>query len=379
MGRTGPDAKQEASRLCSRAEPAPLRITILGLGTVGLGLYRSLSARPDRFEVVAVAVRDQIKHARDGVPPQRLFSDLGKALWQPSEIVVEAMGGLEPAGALLAEALDRGRHVVTANKEVVANMGARLSSRAARNGRRFLFSSCVGGSLPVLETVTRLASTKRIRAIEGVLNGTSNFVLDRMAQGESLFGAVAQAQHLGLAEADPRADLDGTDVVRKLAILARTAFGVRLRADAIPRRGIEANELGRIHLASRYGKTVRLVAFCRRRKSGVEAGVRPVWLEPDDPFARCRGDRNVVRIECEDGSFTLLEGRGAGAWPTAESLVADLLDLWRERAAGLHTPRRNLRVVRGAVQDQPDPAEESYEEANDSVAPFLRRRRERRD
>jgi homoserine dehydrogenase len=356
----------------------PLRVTILGLGTVGLAVYRSLSARPDRFDVVAVAVRDRARHSRDGVPPQRLHTDPARALGQPADIVVEAMGGLEPAGALLSEALDRGRHVVTANKELVAKRGDLLAVRAALNGRRFLFSSSVGGGVPVLETVARLASKTRITSIEGILNGTSNFVLDRLTEGVSLVEAVAQAQRLGLAEADPSADLDGTDIARKLVVLARTGFGVSLPADAIPREGIDASRLGRIHAARRYDRTVRLLAVCRRRDSGIEARVRPVWLAPDHPFARCRGDRNAVRIECEDGSSAFLEGRGAGAWPTAESLVADLLDLWRDHAAGARCPNRNLRAVPDLFRGE-NPEGPEAEERVPARGPASLRRIEGRD
>ena len=312
--------------------PQPLRVTLLGLGTVGLGVYRLISARPDRFEVVAVAVREPARHARRGIPPGRLFSDPWKALRVPSDLVVEAIGGLEPAAALLAEALDAGRDVVTANKTVVAERGASLERRAARHGRRFLCSASVGGGAPVLEAVARQAAHGRILRIDGVLNGTSNYVLERIMEGASLSEAVTQARRLGLAESDPSDDLEGVDTARKLAIVARLAFGVRLDPDAIPRQGIPTLGSAEIRDGLRRGQRLRLLASCLSSDAGVEARVAPVWLDQDHPFANCRSDQNAVRIECQDGTSAFVDGRGAGAWPTAESLVADLLDLWREHA-----------------------------------------------
>jgi homoserine dehydrogenase len=313
------------------AAPGPLRVSLLGLGSVGLGVYHHLAARPDRFEVVGIAVKRPDRHAADRVAPDLLRSDPNEVLGIPSDIVVEVMGGLEPAATLVSFALASGRDVVTANKELVASEWEWLHARAAKNGCRLLVSAAVGGGAPILETVARLAQGGRILSFEGVLNGTANYVLDRMAEGAGLSEAVADAQRRGFAESDPSDDLGGADAARKLAILARLAFGARLDPTAVPRRGIEGLEPARVREARSSGSLYRQVAFCSGDPSGLVAGVRLAALPLDDRLARCRGEENGLRIERADGQTTFVAGKGAGRWPTSESVLADVYDLWRER------------------------------------------------
>lgn len=294
----------------------PLRVALLGCGTVGGGVLHHLLARPGLFQVTGVLVRDLFL---DRGFPRHLFTvDADELLGRGTDGVVELLGGREPAGRLIRESLALGRHVVTANKALLAEEIGPLSELAARRGAFLFYSASVGGALPAVETVRRAAALGPIRSISGVLNGTCNFVLDRCLSGSSFEEAVAEAQAAGYAEADPTLDLDGSDTAQKLALLIREAFGIHLSWQEIPRKGIEGLPLG---------KTFRLVASCERTEEGLVAGVRPLELPADHFFARATGAGNALRIEMEDGSRTELTAQGAGRWPTSASVLADLQDL----------------------------------------------------
>jgi homoserine dehydrogenase len=324
------------TRYCERAAeppaaPRPLRVALLGLGTVGLGVYRHLAADPERFQVVGIAVRRPAKHQGDGVPMELFSSDPWKLLEVDSDLVVEAIGGQHPAADLVRAALDRGRDVVTANKAVVAAHGAELLARAEAHGAQLVFSATVGGGVPVIETVERVARRGRILAVEGVLNATTNFVLDRITAGFDLAAAVASAQENGFAEADPSNDLSGLDAVHKLVIVARAAFGVHLTVAQVDCRGIDdidAEEVRAVHAA---GSAVRLVASCRRTPEGVVARVCPLRLPADHPLAQPHDEQNRVLVQPEVGPAVIADGKGAGRWPTAESVTADIFDVYRLR------------------------------------------------
>ena len=302
---------------------APLRVTLLGLGAVGRGVYEHLRGQSDIFEVVAIAARDLARHEGDGVPGQLLFS-LEDALDVSSDIVIEAIGGVVEAGDALARALHEGRHVVTANKAVMAARGPALRAIARRTGGALSYSAAVGGVVPVIETLRGLRG--QVTHIEGVLNGTSNFVLDRLADGTSLREAVREAQQLGYAEADPADDLSGLDAARKLALLAREAFGTTLRPEGIEQPGATAIASWR---AQSKGSVGRLVASLRATGEGCAAKVELVEVERSHALARCRGADNVLVITLRNGRTMELRGRGAGRWPTAESVLGDLLELER--------------------------------------------------
>jgi len=329
----GPTALDEG-RASRRPLPAPLRVVLLGLGTVGGGVYRHLLAQLDRFAVVGAAVRDPEPHIRAGVPATLLERDPWRLLERPCDLVVEALGGTDLAARLIAVALAAGRDVVSANKEVIAGEGEWLLRHAAAHGAELRFSAAVGGSVPLLEAVTRASAAGEIRALRGVLNGTSNFVLDRLAGGCELAAAVRLAQEKGFAEADPARDLDGRDAACKLRILARAAFGVELAADAVARRGLESVDSAAAAAARSRGQAIRLLAEGRRESGVLRAEVRPVALPARDFLAGARGEENRVVIERAGGPPLRLAGRGAGRWPTAEAVIADVLDLMRLRRRG---------------------------------------------
>jgi homoserine dehydrogenase len=323
----------------------PLRIALLGCGTVGGGVLARLLGRPDLFRVTGVAVRDLQQPERFWVPRNLLVRDPAALVEREADVVVELIGGIEPARSLIVRALELGRSVVTANKALLAEEIGPLSRLAARRGVVLRGSASVGGALPALETVRRAAASGRIQAISGVLNGTCNYVLDRIGGGLTLDEAVAAAQEAGFAEADPLLDLDGSDAAQKLALLAREAFGTALDWRRIPRRGLSGFDRASVAAAVRRGQAVRLVASCERTAAGLRASVQPLELPLDHPFARIRGADNALRIESRNGGVLDRTARGAGRWPTTEAVLADLYDLLAERAAAFGFERIGVEEV----------------------------------
>ena len=311
----------------------PLRVALLGCGTVGGGVLARLLALPALFRVIGVAVRDLGRVREPAVPRRLLTDDPAALLAREADVVVELLGGREPAHHLIARALDQGRHVVTANKALLAGEVENLSERARRRGVSLRFSAAVGGALPALEAVRRAAAAGRVQAITGVLNGTCNFVLDRCAAGASFAEAVTLARDAGYAEADPTLDLDGSDAAQKLSLLAREAFGVPLPWAGIPRRGIADLDERAAAEAARRGRRLRLVASCERGEDGLRASVQPLDLSPDHPCAWAAGADNALVVHLEGGGQIRIAARGAGRWPTTEAVMADLYDVAAEKEA----------------------------------------------
>lgn len=308
-------------------EPQPSvrrRVVLLGLGTVGLGVYRLLADHPDH-EVVAVAVNDPAKHADDGVPAELLYCGAEAAAGVEHDLLVELIGGTEPALALIEAALEAGRDVVTANKEVIAHHGPRLAAIAERRGVSLRYAAAVGGALPAIETVRRLAE-RGIVEIAGVINGTTNFVLDRLAHGVAFGDAVSEAQVRGFAEADPTLDLSGFDAACKLAILGWQAGSAPIAPGLIDRDGIERLTPEAVGAERSAGRQVRHLARWQLTDEGPTTSVAPVALEADHPLADAAGEENRLLVTCADGHRELLKGKGAGRWPTAAAIVADITD-----------------------------------------------------
>jgi len=324
----GSERATEVGPLADRiaiGEPAfkRLRVALLGCGTVGGGVYKRLAALPQLFEVVGVGTRNVERAISEDVPVRLITTHLDRLVEETSaDVVVELLGGIEPAKTLITAAVRRGCDVVSANKALLASDNE-LTRLASLKGRTIRCSAAVGGVTPALEAVREARETTTITAILGVLNGTTNFILDELAKGVAFTSALESAQKLGYAEANPTFDLDGTDAAQKLILLAREAFDVDLPLSLILRKGI--NE----HTSTEDG-VLRLVAECRRFKSGFEATVTPVLLDPTHPLAQVKGVSNRLLIETTDGQVLSVTGRGAGRWPTTEAVLADLIDLAAE-------------------------------------------------
>lgn len=295
---------------------ARTRVALLGVGVVGGGVHELLAQLPERFEVVAVAVRDVERHGprleRLGV--RAISNDATEVARIGADIVVEALGGVEPARTAIEAALHAGAHVVTANKAVLAAHGHELGTIADARDRRLLASASVGGGTPVLEAALRM----RAGRVRGVLNGTANFVLSRLASGVSLADAIAEAQRLGLAEADPSRDLDGRDALDKLRVLAMR-LGIAESRHDITRADVRLAQPGR------HARQVATLDGDGTLTVALEA------VEPGDPLHNLPGEWNAAEIISDDGDSVLVRGRGAGRWPTAEAVLADVLELDRAR------------------------------------------------
>ena len=312
------------SVLSSRSlSQAPLKVGLLGLGTVGLGVFQELWKHPHLFDVTGIAVRRPDLHL-DHAPRNLLTRDCWDVV-DDVDVVVELIGGSDPAGELVSTALAAGTPVVTANKLLLAG-NAQLETH-----RDLRYSAAVGGAVPALEAVRVLADGNQIVSLSGVLNGTCNYILDRIAAGCSWKQAVAEAQARGFAEADPSADLSGSDTVCKLRLLARRAFP-HTAAHQVSSTGIEAIDAEWVQAAARKGRRARLVGTASVCGGSVHLEVKPELVDSSHPFAQIRNEENCLLINTGDSDTQhVWTGRGAGRWPTTLAVMADLFDLSRER------------------------------------------------
>jgi homoserine dehydrogenase len=308
-------------------EGGPIRVGLLGLGTVGLGVFRELWKRPDLFEVKGIAVRNRGKHLAHA-PHHLLTGDCWKVI-EDADLVIEAIGGIHPALDLVSTALAAGKHVVTANKQLLATAGSRFEEH--RKGGALRYSAAVGGALPVLETVQQIAKQHTITEVSGVVNGTCNFVLDRIADGSTFDDAVREAQRAGFAEADPTMDIDGTDTACKLQLIAEDAFGVSLKLDEIERQGIIGIDAEWVRQVAASGSRVRLVGSVRKNGDEIVAAVAPTVVDGASAAGCIREEQNAVTVKAIDHEFTIF-GRGAGRWPTTVSVIGDIFEIARSRA-----------------------------------------------
>jgi len=301
--------------------PARLCVALLGLGTVGGGVHELLRD-VEELEVVRIAVRGRA--AGRGVDPSLVTREVLDAARSGADVVVELIGGLEPARAAVAAALSAGAHVVTANKRLLAAHGAHLRSLAQRCGRSLLCSAAVGGSAPLLERV-RARPPEAVRRVRGVLNGTTNFVLERIAAGVGLHAAVREARERGFAESDPALDLSGEDAADKLCLIASEMGLVSIGPSSVRREAL----CERSALRARGRAGLRHVACLERTAGGARARVALEETAEDDPLHRVAAEHSAAVIELSDGTREVVRGKGAGRWPTAEAVVADLLELAR--------------------------------------------------
>ena len=289
---------------------------------------------------MAVAVRTPDR-ARPDVPVGLLTGDAAAVVAHPDvDVVVELIGGLEPARELLLAALAAGKPVVTANKEVIATHGAELSAAARAAGVDLLFEAAVGGAIPLVRVLRESLAGESVRRIMGIVNGTTNYILSRMtARGATYLDALAEAQALGYAESDPRADVEGHDAAAKAAIMAGIVFGADVTAADVHCEGISTLSPNDIAFARRLGHVIKLLAIAERIDDGaIAVRVHPAMVPEDHPLASVRDSFNAVFIEGDASGEMMLYGRGAGGRPTASAVLGDLIDaavnLRRGAAAG---------------------------------------------
>ncbi|MBM3977979.1 MAG: homoserine dehydrogenase [Planctomycetes bacterium] len=317
------------TRFAGEAEPrTPLRLVLLGLGTVGGGVWRLTRDMPDEFEIVAVACRNTQRARGQGVPEALLQTDPVAAAQVEADLVVDCLGGLEPARSAIAAALARGHDVVTANKFVLAQHGTDLLRLADAHGARLSASAAVGGGAPVLERIG--ACKGRLRAVRGVLNGTVNLVLERLAAGAHLGEALAETQRLGLTESDPSRDLDGRDAADKLSVIA---WLLGIEGLVVQREEFDTAVESRARAAGKRRGRVRQVSELRLGAQGATARVYFAELSPGDPLYELPDAANAAVLLGAEGVLARVSGIGAGRWPTAEAVVGDLLQFARSRAS----------------------------------------------
>jgi homoserine dehydrogenase len=324
----------------------PLRVALLGCGTVGSQVLRLISEQSDdlaarigrRVEVAGIAVRRPAHHP--DVPAHLLTTDAQGLVTRPDvDLVVEVIGGIEPARTLMLAAFEAGKSVVSANKALLADDGVELHAAAAKAGVDLYYEAAVAGAIPLLRPLRESLAGDQIRRVVGIVNGTTNYILSRMAEtGAGFAEALAEATELGYAEADPTADVDGFDAAAKAAILASLAFHTPVTATDVYREGISAVSSTDVARAAEIGCTVKLLAICERVGNGdagtVAVRVHPAMIPTTHPLAAVGGAFNAVFVEAEAAGQLMFYGQGAGGEPTASAVLGDLVAVARNRLAG---------------------------------------------
>lgn len=341
-------------------DTAPVRVALLGCGTVGAALVEMVAdpARAAeielssgiRIEIVGIAVRDAgLSRSGGQWFPSHLLTEDAKGLVERDDVdlVVELIGGLDPARQLVEAALNAGRPVVTGNKALLARVGGELAELASARGVDLLYEAAVASAIPVIRPLRESLAGERIVRVMGIVNGTTNFILSRMANGGATYDdALAEAQRLGLAEADPTADVEGFDAAAKAAILASLAFGADVTVDDVYREGITDVTHSDVRYAAQLGYAIKPLAVAERVDGGSSISVRvhPAVVPSDHPLASVGGAFNAVFIEGENAGEMMLYGQGAGGNAAASAVLGDLIVAARHLRQGVSTPPASRRV-----------------------------------
>lgn len=312
-------------------------VALIGLGTVGSSVVEILQdvagrdERLDGVELVGIAVRNLRKVRGISVEPGLLREDAFGLMSDPAvDVVIEAAGGIDPTFALLYRAIECGKHVVTANKALLARHGEELFALARSTGVQIRYEAAVGGGIPLLHPIRQCLGANRIHSVVGIINGTTNYILTQMAIRQLGYqAALDEAQALGYAEADPSADVEGNDAQEKIAILASLAYRTAIpRLDRVYREGIAAIRLQDVRYAQELGFAIKLLAFANRLPEGcLDLRVHPTLVPVDHPLSRVDGSYNAVVITGEPVGSIMFFGRGAGGGPTASAVVSDLINI----------------------------------------------------
>jgi homoserine dehydrogenase len=326
-----------------------LKVALLGCGTVGSQVARILLEDVDalalrsraRLELTGIAVRDR-DAVRDVDLPHHLFTADAEALVDSADVTVELIGGIEPARSLIQRAIRRGASVVTGNKVLLAQEGSGLLEEARRHGAVLSFEAAVAGAIPIVRPLRESLAGDRIIRVTGILNGTTNYILDQMDRtGVAFEEALAEAQRLGYAEADPRADVEGHDAAAKAALLAALAFHTPVRFDDVSCHGIAEIAAEEIAAAKESGFVIKLLATAELRSTGgeeeVSVRVAPVPLPREHPLGAVYGANNAILIEAENAGRLMFHGAGAGGRPSASAIMGDLVSIARRFGIRNHT------------------------------------------
>ena len=333
------------------AQVRPIRIALIGAGTVGskvaslmLGQSEDLEARSGApLVLVGVGVKDANKQ-RPGIPKELITSDVSSLLTKDIDILVEVMGGIEPARTHILDAMSRGISVVTANKELLARDGATLAAAAEKNNVDLYYEASVAGAIPLLRPLRESLVGDRVKKVLGIVNGTTNYILTKMDEtGASFEDALAEAQKLGYAEANPSADIDGHDAAAKAAIVAQLAFHTRVTIDDVYCEGISKVSAKDVKAAKEMGFVIKLLAIAERLdEESIVVRVHPAMIPRSHPLASVREAFNAVFVEAESAGSLMFYGRGAGGAPTASAVLGDLVAVARNKMSGRRGPGESI-------------------------------------
>src|SRR5499427_2847326 len=360
----------------ARSQMKPLQVGLLGIGTVGLGTWTVLrrnaeeisrrAGRPIRITWIAERALERAREATRGASGFNLTDDAAVVLAHPEiDIVVELIGGIEPARTFILRAIANGKHVVTANKALLARHGNEIFAAAHAKGVMVAFEGAVAGGVPIIKALREGLTANRIEWIAGIINGTSNFILSEMrAKGESFDSVLKEAQARGYAEADPTFDIEGIDAAHKLTIMSAIAFGVPMQFDKVYTEGISKLTREDIRYAEELGYRIKLLGITRRTGSGIELRVHPTLIPAKRLIANVEGVMNAVLVKGDAVGATMYYGAGAGAEPTASAVIADLVDVTRMHTADPEHRVPHLAFQPAALSDLPilpmDEVETSY-------------------
>ncbi|WP_162085416.1 homoserine dehydrogenase [Sulfuriferula nivalis] len=341
----------------------PMNVGLLGLGTVGGGTLTVLrrnaaeiTRRAGReIRVTMAAVRDLDKAKMYAAPDLKLIDDAYAIVDNPEiDIVVEMIGGESPAKELILRAIENGKHVVTANKALIANHGTEIFAAAQRKGVMVAFEAAVAGGIPIIKAIREGLTANRIEWIAGIINGTTNFILTEMRdKGADFADVLKEAQRLGYAEADPTFDVEGVDAAHKLTIMSAIAFGIPMQFDKAYMEGITKLTGDDVRYAEQLGYRIKLLGITKRTKNGIELRVHPALIPARRLIANVDGAMNAILVKGDAVGVTMYYGAGAGAEPTASSVVADLVDVTRMHTADPHSRVPHLAFQPDTLSDEP--------------------------
>ena len=340
------DFLERMSYVSTPEAPRALNVALLGCGVVGTEVARilitdaqNLAARVGApLNLIGIAVRDASVPRADIIDPALLTTD-ALGLVARADLVVEVMGGIEPAKSYIEAAIAGGASVITANKALLAQDGPALYQAADAAGVDLSYEAAVAGAIPIIRPIRESLAGDTIKRVLGIVNGTTNYVLDQMTKNGLAFDqAVRQAQELGFAEADPTADVEGYDAAAKAAILASLAFHTRVSLAEVGRAGITNVTAEDVEWAKRSGHTIKLLAICERTNQGVSARVHPSLVPNDHPLANVNGAYNAVFVEAENAGSLMFYGQGAGGAPTSSAIMGDLVTAARNRLLAARGP-----------------------------------------